>query len=201
VAASKAGRDFDLTTIFNDTLVNVRPDLAVTVAGNHDTQPLQALEAPIEDWFKPLAYALLLLREKGYPCVFYADLYGARYKDKGHDGNEYEISLPAIPHLEKMMQARKCFAYGVQHDYLDHGNCIGWTREGTDDRPRSGCAILLSNGDDGSKTMEMGRHNAGKTFIDWLGNRQEKVILDDEGKGQFTVSASSVSVWIEIGAA
>ena len=43
---------------------------------NHDTQPYQALEAPIEPFFKPLAYALILLRFDGYPCIFYGDLYG-----------------------------------------------------------------------------------------------------------------------------
>lgn len=75
--------DFDLTTIFNDSLVAVKPELAVTVVANHDTQPLQALEAPVDPWFKPLAYALLLLRESGYPCVFYTDLYSAKYTDKG----------------------------------------------------------------------------------------------------------------------
>lgn len=45
---------------------------------NHDTQPYQALEAPIEPFFKPLAYALILLRYDGYPCLFYGDLYGIK---------------------------------------------------------------------------------------------------------------------------
>jgi hypothetical protein len=35
------------------------------------TPSLQALEAPVEAWFKPLAYALILLRENGVPSVFY----------------------------------------------------------------------------------------------------------------------------------
>ena len=30
----------------------------------------------ILDWFKPLAYALILLRKHGLPCVFYGDYYG-----------------------------------------------------------------------------------------------------------------------------
>jgi alpha-amylase len=169
----------------------------VTVVGNHDTQPLQSLEAPVEDWFKPLAHALLLLREKGYPCVFYPDLYGASYKDAGHDGKEYEINLPVVPNIEKMMQTRKRFAYGAQRDWLDHPNCIGWIREGDDEHPGSGCAVLLSNGDEGSKTMEIGSRHAGKTFIDWTGSRAEKVTIDEEGKGDFTVNAGSVSVWID----
>jgi alpha-amylase len=196
-AASKAGRDFDLTTIFNDTLVGAKPELAVTVVGNHDTQPLQALEAPVEDWFKPLAHALLLLRETGYPCVFYPDLYSARYKDTGHDGKEYEISLAAVPHLDKLLHARKRFAYGIQRDFLDHANCIGWTREGDDEHPGSGCAVLLSNGDEGFKTMTVSPRHAGKVFIDWLGTRPEKVTIDDEGNGDFTVNPASLSVWIQ----
>ena len=195
--ASKQGKDFDLTTIFNDTLVASKPDLSVTVVGNHDTQPLQALEAPVEDWFKPLAHALLLLREKGYPCVFYPDLYSANYKDTGHDGKEYEITLVAVPHIDKLMAARKRFAYGQQRDYLDHANCIGWTREGDDEHPGSGCVVLLSNGDEGFKTMEAGKRHAGKFFVDWLGQRPERVKIDSEGKGEFKVGCGSVSVWIE----
>jgi len=196
-AASKSGRDFDMTAIFRETIVDTRPDLAVTVAGNHDTQPLQSLEAPVEDWFKPLAHALLLLRESGYPCVFYPDLYSARYKDTGHDGKEYEISMPAVPHIEKLLKARKRFAYGAQRDFLDHANCIGWTREGDEEHPGSACAVLLSNGDKGFKAMEIGRRHTGKTFIDWLGNRTEKVTIDDDGKGEFTVNPASVSLWVE----
>jgi alpha-amylase len=196
-AASKQGRDFDLTKIFDDTLVAARPDLAVTVVANHDTQPLQALEAPVDPWFKPLAYALLLLREKGYPCVFFTDLYSAKYTDKGHDGNDHEIYMPQVEHIEKLLEARKKFAYGQQRDYLDHANCIGWTREGDAEHPGSGCAVLLSNGDEGFKTMEVGKIHAGKQFVDCLGNYEGVVTIDAEGKGEFHVSGAKVSVWIE----
>jgi len=196
VAASNRGKDYDMRTIFNDTLIGVRPELSVTVVGNHDTQPLQALEAPVEHWFKPLAYALILLREKGYPCVFYTDIYGATYTDKGHDGQEYEIFLPGCEYIDKLMQARKDFAYGVQRDYFDHGNCIGWTREGDADHPGSGLAVLLSNGDKGSKKMEIGKEHAGKVFRDYLGKQQTPVTIDENGWGEFQVDAGSVSIWI-----
>jgi alpha-amylase len=196
-AASKQGKDFDLTTIFNDTLVAAKPELAVTVVANHDTQPLQSLEAPVDPWFKPLAYALVLLRETGYPCVFYPDLYGAKYKDRGHDGKDYEIYMPGVEHIEKLLDGRKRFAYGPQHDYLDHANCIGWTREGDAEHPGSGCAVVLSNGDDGFKAMEMGKVHAGKTFIDLLGKHDGTVTLDDSGKAEFPVHGGSVSVWVE----
>jgi alpha-amylase len=195
--ASKQGRDYDLTTIFNDTLVAARPDLAVTVVDNHDTQPLQSLEAPVDPWFKPMAYALVLLRESGYPCVFYPDMYGAKYKDKGHDGNEYEIYMPGVENIEKLMQARKRFAYGVQRDYLDHPNCIGWTREGDEEHAGSGCVVLLSNGDAGFKTMEIGKIHAGKSFVDFLGKYPGTVTVDADGRGEFHVNGVSVSVWVE----
>lgn len=71
--ASKQGGDFDMRTIFDGSLLSAVPDHAVTLVDNHDTQPLQ-LEAPVEPRFKPLAYAIILLREEGVPCVFYPDL-------------------------------------------------------------------------------------------------------------------------------
>jgi alpha-amylase len=194
--ASKKGKDFDLTTIFNDSLVAVKPELAVTVAANHDTQPLQALEAPLEQWFKPLAYALLLLREKGYPSVFLPDLESVTYADKGHDGQDHEIFLPACDHIKELLQARKTLAYGPQRDYFDHPNCIGWTRQGDPEHPGSGCAVLMSNGDEGHKTMEIGQEHKGRTFADLLGKHPAKVIINEEGKGEFYCSAGSVSVWI-----
>ncbi|WP_276483851.1 alpha-amylase [Paraflavitalea pollutisoli] len=195
--ASLKGKDFDLSTIFNDSLVAAKPELAVTVVDNHDTQPLQSLEAPVENWFKPHAYALILLREGGYPCIFYPDLYGAHYVDKGKDGNDHEIFLDKCAHLEQLMEARHLFAYGLQRDYFDHPNCVGWTREGVDDHPNSGCAILLSNSEDGFKSMEVGQRHSGKTFIDYLGNHQAAVIINEAGWGEFQVPAGSVSVWVE----
>ena len=76
VSASKSGGSFDMGSILNGTLVNSNPMKAVTFVDNHDSQPGQSLESYVEDWFKPLAYTILLTREGGYPCVFYGDYYG-----------------------------------------------------------------------------------------------------------------------------
>lgn len=195
--ASQAGKDYDLTTILNDSLVVERPELAVTVVDNHDTQPLQSLEAPVENWFKPHAYAIILLREGGYPCVFYPDLYGAHYVDKGRDGNDHEIFLDKCAHLEQLLEARRRFAYGMQRDYFDHANCIGWTREGTDDNEESACAVLLSNSEEGHKNMEIGKQHSGKTFIDFLGKHPAEVVINEEGWGEFFVPAGSIAVWVQ----
>jgi alpha-amylase len=131
--ASNKGNNYDLRRIFDETLVGTNPTKAVTVVANHDTQPLQSLEAPVEAWFKPLAYALILLRDEGYPCVFYPDLYGAHYTGEGQDGNQYEIWLAKVDELETMLHIRRNNAFGAQRDYFDHPNCIGWTREGDSD--------------------------------------------------------------------
>ncbi len=194
--ASKAGKDFNLATIFDGSLVKDAPTFAVTVVDNHDTQPLQSLEAPVEEWFKPIAYALILLRSQGYPCVYYPDLYGAHYKDKGRDGNEYEIWLNKCDDLEKLLMARKQFAYGEEHDYFDHPNCVGWTREGSDENEHSGCAVLVSNSDSGFKKMGIGKKFTGKVFVDYLGKHTGEVTIDEEGCGVFEVVAGSVCVWV-----
>jgi alpha-amylase len=65
--ASHSGGHYDMGSIMEGTLMRKIPLLAVTLVDNHDTQPLQALESPVADWFKPLAYALIILRAEGYP--------------------------------------------------------------------------------------------------------------------------------------
>lgn len=195
--ASKAGSNYDLRTILDNSLMNAIPDKAVTVVDNHDTQPLQALEAPVEHWFKPLAYALILLRQEGYPCLFYPDLYGAHYIDKGRDGNDYEIFLDAVQELPALLNARKDYAYGAQRDYFDFPNCIGFTREG--DEEHQGCAVVLSNGDAGTKTMEVGKRYAGKTFHDLLKKHETQIKINEDGWGEFYAPAGSVSVWVPVG--
>ncbi len=198
--ASVSGSSYDLRRIKDRTLMQEQPALAVTLVENHDTQPLQALEAPVDWWFKPLAYAIILLREEGYPCIFYADYYGAKYRDRGGDGNEYDIELVPVPKLKELITARKDFAYGPQHDFWDHPNTIGWTREGVDEIEGSGCAVLLTNGSAGHKWMYVGHRNAGKIYVDFLGHRSERVTINQDGWGEFFVEGGSVSVWVAEGA-
>lgn len=192
--ASNEGGEYDLRRIFDHTLTDVDPLHSVSIVDNHDTQPLQDLEAPVETWFKPLAYALILLREKGYPCVFYPDLYGATYKDNDKEGNEQEIFLDKVDGIEGLLKARKENAYGVQRDYFEDANCLGWIREGDDEH--QGCAVVLSNKDAYEKPMEMGERYIGKTFYDLLGRSEEKIEIREDGWADFPVPAGNVSVWI-----
>lgn len=192
--ASKAGNSFNMTQIFDDTLVQEQPALAVTLVENHDSQPLQSLESVVEGWFKPLAYALILLRQDGYPCIFYADYYGAHYKDTGRDGQEYEIFIDSHQWIiDKFLYARKEYAFGDQYDYFDHPNTLGWTRLGNGEYP-GGLAVVLSNGEAGTKWMQVGQLN--QTYIDLTEHIQESVVTNDEGWAEFRCQAGSVSVWI-----
>jgi len=192
--ASHEGGSYDLRRIFDETLTQADPLHSVSLVDNHDTQPLQDLEAPVEEWFKPLAYALILLRENGYPCVFYPDLYGAHYVDKDKEGNDQEIFLNKVNGIEELLKARKHHAYGEQRDYFEDANCLGWVRAGDDEHP--GCAVVLSNKEAYEKPMEMGEKFIGQEFYDLLGRFEDPVTIDENGWGNFPVPAGNVSVWI-----
>lgn len=182
--ASLEGADYDLTTIFDQTLVKNHPEHAVTFVENHDTQRGQALESTVEEWFKPAAYALILLREDGLPCLFYGDYYGI-------EGEFAQESFQEV--LDTLLYARKELAYGEQKDYFDDPNCIGWTRSGNEDG--APLAVTISNDVANSKSMEIGSDWAGQTFYDILGNCSDTVTIDEDGWGDFPVSEKSVSVW------
>ncbi|MBD1853036.1 alpha-amylase [Leptolyngbya sp. FACHB-711] len=193
--ASLSGGNYDMRSILDNTLMKHLPMFAVTLVDNHDTQPLQALESIVESWFKPLAYAVILLRAEGYPCIFYADYYGAHYRDKGRDGNEHEIWLDSHRWLiDRFLFARQYFAYGAQYDYFDHWDIIGWTRLGSEQHPGA-MAVIMSDGPDGSKWMEVGKPNT--TFYDITEHIKEPVRTNQDGWGEFRCNGGSVSVWVE----
>ena len=182
--ASQAGAAYDLRNILNDSLAQIKPDKAVTFVDNHDTQRGQALESTVEEWFKPTAYALLLLRQQGLPCVFYGDYYGISGKYAQEDFKEV---------LDKLLAIRKNLAYGEQVDYFDDANCIGWVRSGAENQ--TPLAVVISNAQANSKPMFVGHEWANQTFIDLLGNHAEQVTINSNGYGDFPVAEASVSVW------
>lgn len=192
--ASKDGAGYDLRTLFDGTLVGSMPEHSVTLVANHDTQPLQSLEAPVEPWFKPLAYALILLREQGIPCVFHPDLYGASYTDKGDDGQDHHIEMPAIECLPRLIEARQRFAYGPQTDLFDQPDCIAFVRQGTSEVP--GCFVVMTNSAETAKAVDLGPELGCVVFRDFLKHRDDEVTTDETGRASFPVNGGSVSVWV-----
>ncbi len=185
-AASHGGNDFDLSTIFDDTLVKSHPRNAVTFVDNHDSQPRESLESWVEDCFKQSAYALILLRQDGYPCVFYGDYFGI-------GGDEPIIGKKEA--LDPLLQARYHKAYGEQNDYFDHPNTIGWVRRGVTEIERSGCAVVITNGEAGDKRMFVGEGRAEELWVDLTKNREEQILIEADGFATFPVNGRSVSVW------
>lgn len=188
--AGQLGAEYDLRTIFDNTVVDEHPGLAVTFVDNHDSQPGQSLESWVADWFKPLAYALILLRKDGYPCVFAGDYWGIN-GDPDHPGFQDLI--------HKLMRIRRHFQFGEQEDRFDDANLIGWIHHGSEENP--GKLIVLVCNDEEERTMhvELGAEFAGRKFADYSGNREDKIFLDENGGGDFPVSSRSYSTWAEDG--
>jgi alpha-amylase len=180
-AASAGGGGYDMRTLFNNTLVQRSPAQTVTFVDNHDTFR-EETERSILDWFKPLAYALILLRDRGYPCVFYGDYY----------------SVPGRPSqrrvLDRLLAARRDHAHGEQRDYFDHPDVVGWTRLGDGEHPRA-MAVVLSDGPGGTKRMAVDRPTA--QFADVTGNIAETITTGADGWGEFRCNGGSVSVWVQ----
>jgi alpha-amylase len=98
--------------------------------------------------------------------------------------------------LNKLMKLRKTKAYGIQHDYIDDPNCIGWTREGDAEHKDSGLAVVMSDGTGGNKRMYIGKQFAGAHFSDIMGNAKYNIKIDEEGCGEFYVNRASLAVWV-----
>ncbi|KAK9450935.1 glycoside hydrolase superfamily, partial [Limtongia smithiae] len=179
---------YDLSKIFDGSLVQARPVNSVTLVMNHDTQPHQALAAPIEGFFKPIAYALILLRREGYPCVFWGDLEGIANPD-------YKEPPSCGGKLSDIILARSLYAYGDQHDYFDYPTCLGWVRRGTWDRS-NGMAVVVSNAGPGEKKMFVGEEHAGQVWTDVLGWEPGEVTIDDDGFGLFKCPGVSIAIWV-----
>ena len=182
--ASKSNGNYDMRNIFNNTIVKNHPLQAVTFVDNHDSQPGQSLDSWVDDWFKEIAYSLILFRKDGYPCIFAGDYYGLKGEIKKD---------PLKETIDKMLDVRKKYSFGDQDDYFDNPQVVGWVRR--TDSDTSFLAVLISIGDMAEKQMFVGEEEAGKTYIDLSGNNKNEVTIDENGNGIFNVGPGSVSYW------
>ncbi|EEB35340.1 cytoplasmic alpha-amylase [Anaerococcus hydrogenalis DSM 7454] len=182
--ASKSNGNYDMRNIFNNTIVENHPLQAVTFVDNHDSQPGQSLDSWVEDWFKEIAYSLILFRKDGYPCIFAGDYYGLKGEIKKD---------PLKEMIDKMLDVRKKYSFGDQDEYFDNPQVVGWVRR--TDNETSSLAVLISIGDMAEKQMFVGEEEAGKVYIDLSGNNKNQVTIDEDGNGVFNVGPGSVSYW------
>lgn len=183
--AAVSNGNFDMGSLFNGSIVKERPANAVTFVDNHDTQPNQALCSFIPAWFKPIAYAMILLRRDGIPCVFYGDYYGIP-----------ESKIEPVEGLLRLIKLRELHAYGEQLDYFDDSSVVGFTRGGDAEHPDSGMAVLATDSAGGVKRMKVGEAFSGHLFYDALCHVSDPVRIEADGTGEFRVNGGSVSVWV-----
>lgn len=190
-AASNSGGNYDLRTIFDNSVVKSNTTKSVTFVDNHDSQPGQSLVSFVEPWFKEMAYGLILLRKDGYPCIFYGDYYGTRGEHP---------TLGMKDKLDILALIRKHHAYGNQDDYFNEPDHIGWVRHGDQDHLNK-VVTMISIKEKKTIRMFLGEGQAGKVFADFTGNCLDKILIDDECYGLFCAEPRSISVWLEDGIA
>ncbi len=111
-----------------------------------------------------MAYALILLRKAGYPCVFYGDYYGTA-GDNSFDGKKDSI--------DKFIHLRQTCCFGDEDNYFENENLIGWVRKGNEEND-SNAAVVMSNKEYGKIKMHMedgnllaiGEHVSNSEFIE-----------------------------------
>lgn len=209
--ASWAGEAFDLRALKGNTLMDEQPAKAVTFVENHDTQFGRKLDSHVQDWFKPLAYAFILLRDRGYPCVFFQDYYGS------HDKDNHKARPNGREYLDLLLKLRKQFALGEERYYPDR-NVLGWVRMGGVPGARGAMAVTLNNsyGQVKSIRMDTGRVNRrfyhlatikllDNRFIvvrnryDMYGDKAEGLWTDQSGCADFLADGGTVTIWMEEG--
>ncbi|MBG8553736.1 alpha-amylase [Hymenobacter guriensis] len=152
--------------------------LSVSFVDNHDTDHPGALYSPVTN-LKMLAYAYILTREKGYPCVFYRDFY------------EYGLGAQ----IKNLTAIRQANAYGSGFEYtsVNDADVYAYSRAG--DATHPGLLLLLNDGSSArSKTITTPFKS--KTLTDKTGNNTSTITTDANGTGVFPVNARSYSVWV-----
>lgn len=190
-AAATGGRtslfDFPLHKVFADTLnangggdlrrfrfagfTEVNGPLSVSFVENHDTDG----SFPVVQQ-KMLAYAYILMRANGYPCVFYKDYF------------EYGLGAQ----IKQLMRIRRDHAHGPawEHDETDAGVYV-YSRAG--DAQRTGLLLVLC--DQAAPPKQVRTPFANAHLHDLTGNQSVEVVTDQFGNGTFPVQAHSYSVW------
>lgn len=188
------GRERDLRNVLRETLCQLKPKKAITFVSNHDTQTGQSLAAPVDDWFVPHAYALILLRKEGHPCVFWGDIFGT-------EGPNAKASNCG-GRLIRLVKARELFAYGEQTDHISKKvnkdpTCIAWSRRwrGTSGESLNMVAVLSTSWSWKKAKMNVGKECAGQIWTDIMGWSWSAVQIDENGWGSFPVGPRNMGVW------
>ena len=174
--ASRSYDRYDMSKILDGTLTQEEPQSAVAFVDNHDTQPGQALQSWVEDWFKVHAYALILLRDSVCPCVFYGDHAGIPKDGKAK-----------VSFLNEMVWIRKhLLDPETIEDRFDDPHCIGWCVQS--EHP---IVVVMTNGWAGVKEFKLTQTSE---MVD-ITDPSNRISLED-GKGKFLCKDGKCSIYI-----
>lgn len=178
--ASQSNGSYDVRNLFAYTLTETDPYYACAFVDNHDTQPSQALESWVLDWFKPQAYATILLNRCKNPVVFYGDYYGIPYSDK-----------KPVPFLKEMVWVRKNLLSDNILDYYDEDpQKACWMAYG-----QHPVVVIYTIGDWKEKYIQEENY-AGLEMVD-LTNENNIVHFDENGNARFTCPPGSLGIYIQ----
>ncbi len=214
--AARQGEAYDLRDLNSGTLMAEQPALAVTFVENHDYEEGRAYESHVEEWFKPLAYAFILLRQNGYPCLFFPDYYGSQDWDE-LGRRWHHATQSGKDYLELLLKLRKQFALGEERYYSDK-NVAGWIRMGFVPGAKGAMAVVINTSYGAVKSIRMntGRFNRRfyhlatikltsggflvvRNHYDLYGDKAEGLWTDSNGWSDFLADGGSVAIWIEDG--
>ena len=117
--------------------------------------------------------------------MFWGDLLGSPESD----------DLPAVRELPILMSIRARAAVGPQHNAFDNPDVVGFAREGKDEVPGSGCAVILSDRMGAEKTLYVGHRHAGQEWECVIGGHPSVRVADD-GTLTGVVSDGGLSVYV-----
>ena len=206
---------YNLAEFNRNTLQSQYPMHAVTFVENHDQQYGRNPDSHVKEWIKPLAYAYILLRENGYPCVFFADYYGS-------EKNGYHIGQPeGRYYIDLLLKLRKDYALGDEryHETWDGQNvtAAGWVRMGFVDGAKGAMAVVINT----SNTVKPVRMNTGRfnrkfyhyatiKYVDpdnsflivkgaylQYGDKCIDIWTDSNGYADFLADGETVAIWLE----
>ena len=181
VELSSGNKDLGAWGAWNG-LVHERPSQAVTFVDNHDTcREGNPYGKPQIVNFKNQAYAYMLMRENGVPTVY------------ARDYTEFNMA----PTLDKMVKARRYFAYGAGHEVSNNSHDVySYVREGLDNVAGDGLVMMISDGTSGNTaTKNINSRQPNTTFYDFTGNVSGTVTTDANGYGDFSVNKSESNGW------
>lgn len=178
---SQANGGFDMRRLAHAGFTEGNGALSVSFVENHDTDHGAGLASPVSN-LKELAYAYILTRRDGYPCIFYKDHY-----DYGLAGR-----------IKKLLEIRRENAYGGSWEYTDINDPDVYVYRRDGDGRHRGLLLLLNDGGWGAeRSVPTPFENA--TLHDRTGNTPGVVRTDANGQGVFRVGPRSYAVWVPQG--